>query len=56
MNRFMVGDVVHLKSGGPYLTVTAVSLEGSKVMCLWQRPNGEVEKHEFLAVCLAAVE
>ena len=35
MDELKVGDLVHLKSGGPRMTVTAVDKENDKVNCQW---------------------
>lgn len=33
--RFVVGDVVFLKSGGPAMTVAEIDATTTKVTCLW---------------------
>lgn len=51
---FVVGDVVTLLSGGPYMTVA--QLNGSEIGCAWFEKNGDkVWRDYFPSECLARV-
>ncbi len=45
MDVFKIGDLVHLKSGGPKMTVKSVDLENDKVYCQWFVGNNLHQKH-----------
>ncbi len=51
--NYSIGDKVVLNSGGPVMTVTAVSPRG-KLLCEWENA-GFIEEYLFLPVCLTAV-
>ncbi|KIQ80514.1 YodC family protein [Aeromonas jandaei] len=42
MSRFVVGDIVRLKSGGPMMTVTGRNYDGHCV-CAWFTDNKETQ-------------
>jgi uncharacterized protein YodC (DUF2158 family) len=44
--KFEVGDVVELMSGGPPMTIDAVSATGNVVTCVWMRGN-KLQQHRF---------
>lgn len=52
--RFKTGDVVHLNSGGPAMTIE-LYIEGSvdcTAWCVWQDADGDPQRHAFPDVCL----
>ncbi len=51
---FKPGDTVQLNSGGPLMTVMAVS--GAEVQCQWFDAKKVLQKETFLAVVLSAYE
>jgi uncharacterized protein YodC (DUF2158 family) len=46
MNTLKVGDVVHLKSGGPQMTVCSIDFDKKDFKCCWFNGN-KVEKSNF---------
>jgi uncharacterized protein YodC (DUF2158 family) len=42
---FNIGDLVHLKSGGPNMTVKSVDSDNDKVLCQWFIGNSLHQKH-----------
>ena len=51
---FEVGDVVTLRSGGPWMTVA--QLNGSEIGCVWFDGSGESLRREYFpAECLKKV-
>ncbi len=52
MAQFKPGDVVKLKSGGPVMTVAAMTGQG--VLCCWfQADQSQPQSHEFVEAVLA---
>lgn len=49
---FKTGDIVHLKSGGPSMTI--FSGDCVSVECVWFTPDDLLQTEEFPLVCLAA--
>lgn len=49
-----VGDVVRLKSGGPQVTVKAITSDGL-ASCIWFDPNGQYHQLPVPASCLELV-
>lgn len=45
MSEFKVGDVVQLKSGGPFMT--AVSIGDNRVTCFWFNKKDEAQEAYF---------
>jgi uncharacterized protein YodC (DUF2158 family) len=39
------GDLVHLRSGGPLMTVT--SIQGDQVTCAWSEADGQIRTEHF---------
>lgn len=48
---FSVGDVVYLKSGGPPMSVLAITQEG-RIQVGWQNFYGDFNSREFAAAVL----
>jgi uncharacterized protein YodC (DUF2158 family) len=51
-SQFHNGDLVHLRSGGPLMTVTG--LQGDQVICTWNEGDGELRSGHFPVAMLAA--
>jgi len=47
MADFKLGDVVRLKSGGPWMTITYISQRDRTATCTWFIKDEEVKWHEF---------
>jgi uncharacterized protein YodC (DUF2158 family) len=45
MDVFKIGDLVHLKSGGPKMTVKSIDPENDEVYCQWFVGNNLHQKH-----------
>jgi len=55
MNTVVKGDIVQLRSGGPNMTVTSVSLNGV-IGCLWFDETNRICKDGFRSDLLYIVE
>lgn len=51
-SRFHNGDFVHLRSGGPLMTI--ISVQGDQVTCTWSDPDGQLLSERFPLALLAA--
>lgn len=57
---FAVGDVVRLKSGGPWMVIVEMVLSTTPEIdpkkdhatCAWHTNNGQLDKHTFPVLCL----
>ena len=52
MPEFQIGDVVQLKSGGPWMVVTRKRDEEAAVYCEWFVAASEVKGHRFPSATL----
>jgi uncharacterized protein YodC (DUF2158 family) len=51
-SQFHNGDLVHLRSGGPLMTVTGI--QGDQVTCTWNEGDGDLRSGHFPVAMLAA--
>jgi uncharacterized protein YodC (DUF2158 family) len=51
-SQFHKGDLVHLRSGGPLMTVT--SIQGDQVICTWSEWDGQLRSEHFPGAMLSA--
>ncbi len=60
MDKFEVGDVVQLKSGGPYMTVSFIPSfpdhQIRTIQCVWFDDIGKLQEEQFKAVVVKKVE
>lgn len=45
-NKFNAGDVVQVKSGGPYMTIENIE-ENGRVWCVWFDKDGEPKQQSY---------
>jgi uncharacterized protein YodC (DUF2158 family) len=50
-SQFHNGDLVHLRSGGPLMTITGI--QGDQVTCSWSEWDGQLRSEHFPAAVLA---
>jgi uncharacterized protein YodC (DUF2158 family) len=55
MDRFKVGDIVQLKSGGPKMTVTSIGNGSDMVECTWFGDDNKPQYDTFPATALLKV-
>jgi len=55
MNSISVGEIVKLKSGGPYMTVTQESEASDEVTCTWFSQTGTRREHVFRKYVLIGI-
>ena len=46
-NKFKIGDLVRLKSGGPIMTINTHSFETSLRQCVWFGEDDQIHSHDF---------
>lgn len=51
---YSIGDIVVLNSGGPDMTITAISNGGHLLWCIWTDDNGEIRESSFRNVMVTA--
>lgn len=52
MSKYAIGDVVHLKSGGPPMTVRDIDISGDGILCQNLTDAGELGSHIFPEIML----
>lgn len=55
MDKFEIGDVVQLKSGGPKMTIIEITPDKSRLLCTWFA-GGNNKQASFLSAIIVKVE
>jgi uncharacterized protein YodC (DUF2158 family) len=50
--QFQNGDLVHLRPGGPLMTITGI--QGDQANCIWSEPDGRLRSGQFPVALLSA--